>query len=110
MNSIQIKDKLLNGEFCSSSEVQGVELARIIIFIAKSTCSLIPEHLKSSCQGILAINQATGISRRIDGTNIKIPSSLVKSLIRYHWFYKKYSFINCTFISPIASIRCTILL
>jgi hypothetical protein len=59
-----------------------LELARIIVYILRETPDLIPPNLKIACQGILAINQAGGLGRKIEGTNIKSPNSMVKSLIR----------------------------
>jgi hypothetical protein len=63
-------------------ESDTLELARIIVYILKETPDLIPSNLKIACQGILAINQASGIGRKIEGTNIKSPNAMVKSLIR----------------------------
>ncbi|KAI8898130.1 hypothetical protein BC833DRAFT_590884 [Globomyces pollinis-pini] len=58
------------------------ELIRILVNCLMKLPSLISSNLYVACQGILAINQATGLPRRIGGTSIKTPTSMVKELLR----------------------------
>jgi hypothetical protein len=82
--SLEIKEILMNNNNMKllMEPSDTTELARIIVYILERTPCILVENLKSVCRGILAINQATTISRRIGKTNMKFPNALVKSLTR----------------------------
>jgi hypothetical protein len=81
--SAEIKAHLLKTVHdLSISETDTQELARILVQIIRETQNLLPINLKYACQGILAINQAS-FGRKIEGSNLKNPNSLVKSMLRY---------------------------
>jgi hypothetical protein len=80
--SIELKVQLLKTVHeVSISENDTQELARILVHVLKETQNIVPFNLKVACQGILAINQAS-FGRKIEGSNLKCPSSLVKSMLR----------------------------
>lgn len=65
-----------------------MSLFRILVRLLRNE-KLFPSQIDHVCQGILAINQATGLSRRSGGTSIKGnsrviigPNTMVKGLIR----------------------------
>lgn len=81
--SMEIKNLLVENTTVSLIPEDTSELARIIIYILDQTPQLFVDNLGPACQGILAINQLMGINRRIGGTNIKVPNTTVKQLIRF---------------------------
>lgn len=53
------------------SQQDTVELFRVLIMLLRQIGPLIHTQLQSVCQGILAINQATGLGRKAGGTAVK---------------------------------------
>lgn len=60
-----------------------MDLFRILINLLHQFGAVLPVELHAACQGALAINQATGLARRAGGTNVKSPTAMVKTILRY---------------------------
>ncbi|KAJ3270765.1 hypothetical protein HDV01_007457 [Terramyces sp. JEL0728] len=90
----EIQEMFFNEDLDSNvTENDTSDLLNILINILPKFPALLPEELHVACQGILALNQATGLTRKA-GTTIKTPSTLTKNLIRYLIIDKKYPDID----------------
>ena len=81
--SFQIKEALESSETTMLSSEDTPETIIVLMGLVKNLDSLIPTELHSACQSALALNQTTGLGRKIGGTTVKGPTTLVKSLLRY---------------------------
>ncbi|KAJ3320544.1 hypothetical protein HDV06_005167 [Boothiomyces sp. JEL0866] len=84
--AIEIQEMFFSEDLDSNvTEADTSDLLKILINILPKFPALLPEELHVACQGILALNQATGLTRR-SGTSIKTPTTLTKNLIRFLFF------------------------
>ncbi|KAJ3253823.1 hypothetical protein HK103_007684 [Boothiomyces macroporosus] len=80
--ALEIQEMFFNEDLDSNvTDKDTSDLLKILINILPKFPALLPEELHVACQGILALNQATGLTRK-SGTSIKTPTTLTKNLIR----------------------------
>ena len=82
--SWDILETLRNNENTSMiGQEDTMDLFRLLVFLLHQFGNVLPQEMYAACQGVLAINQVTGLARRVGGTSVKSPTSMVKGLLRY---------------------------
>lgn len=81
--SLEILETLKNKENTAMiGQEDTMDMFRVLVFLLHKHGNVLPEELHAACQGILAINQVTGMARRAGGTSVKSPTAMVKGLLR----------------------------
>ena len=104
--SLEILENLKNEENTAMiGQEDTMDLFRILVFLLHKYGNVLPEAVHTACQGILAINQITGVSRRVGGTSVKSPTSMVKKLLRYYACLVHSSFVEILFYFCLAILE-----